>query len=116
MRAAEAAGGSVARSLSRPGTRRSRVDGEVKRAERGARASGRARSNPDATAECARSSEGQRSAEVRLESAGARDVPQTRERFFLDLPHALARDAEERADLLERHRLLVVQPEIQAQD
>ena len=32
------------------------------------------------------------------------------------LPHALARDAEQAADLLERHRLRTVEPEVQAQD
>ncbi len=39
-----------------------------------------------------------------------------RQRLFLDLPHALASNAEQRADLLERHRLLAIEPEVQAQD
>src|SRR6266496_319854 len=51
-----------------------------------------------------------------VERPGPRDVPQPRQRLLLDLPHALAGDAELRADLLERHRVLSFQPEVQTQD
>src|SRR5690606_29156330 len=52
----------------------------------------------------------------RLQVAGACRVAQADERLFLDLAHALARDAEERADLLQRHGVTslfetVVEPE-----
>src|SRR4051812_21557424 len=55
-------------------------------------------------------------AEIRLERSRARDVTQARQRLFLDLTHALARDAEKRADLLQRHGLLIVETEVQAQN
>src|SRR5829696_6842395 len=55
-------------------------------------------------------------AQEALERPGAAHVAQARERLLLDLPHALARDAEERPDLLERHRLLAVEPEVEAED
>src|SRR5256885_13919523 len=44
------------------------------------------------------------------------NVAEARQRLFLDLPHAFAGYAEQRADLLERHRLLALQSEIQSQD
>jgi hypothetical protein len=90
-------GGAVvrARCLRRAGHPRSGWRAEVKRAKRALRAE---------------------LTEVRLERPCPGDVTQPRERLFLDLPHPLARDPQERADLLERHRLLVIQPEIQAQD
>src|SRR2546426_11009678 len=37
-------------------------------------------------------------------------VPQPRQRLLLYLAHALARDPEQRADLLQRHRVLAVEP------
>src|SRR5262245_39740467 len=43
-------------------------------------------------------------------------MTQAGERLLLDLPHALACDAEQRADLLERHGLAAVQTKIEAQD
>src|SRR2546428_237393 len=44
------------------------------------------------------------------------NVAEARQRLSLDFPHALAGYAEQRADLLERHRLLALQSEIQSQD
>ena len=43
-------------------------------------------------------------------------MPQPAERLLLDLPDAFPRDAEQRADLLECHRLLAVQAEVQPED
>ena len=43
-------------------------------------------------------------------------MPETREGLLLDLTHPLARDAKLRADLLERHRLRPINPEVQPQD
>src|SRR6478672_10148469 len=56
------------------------------------------------------------STEEGLERARARHVSQARQRLLLDLPHALARDAEQRTDLFERHRLLAIEAEVQTQD
>src|ERR1019366_4060829 len=55
-------------------------------------------------------------AEIALERPRAAHVPQARERLFLDLADALARDVQHGADLLERHRLGPVESEIEAQD
>src|SRR5256712_12417777 len=51
-----------------------------------------------------------------FQRSGSRDVAEARQRLFLDLPHTLPRDTEQRADLLERHGLLALEPEIQAED
>src|SRR2546428_9880112 len=51
-----------------------------------------------------------------FQRSGSRDVAEARQRLFLDLPDALPRDTEQRADLLERHGLLALQPEMQAED
>src|SRR5580698_10456048 len=55
-------------------------------------------------------------AEIALKRARAAHMAQPRERLFLDLPHTLARDVQDRADLLERHRLRGVETEIEAQN
>src|SRR5690606_19299287 len=55
------------------------------------------------------------SPEEGLQEARPRRVPEPRQRLLLDLPHPLARDPEPRADLLQRHGLLAVQAEVQAQ-
>src|ERR1043166_8178713 len=54
--------------------------------------------------------------QITLQRACPAHVPEPRQRFFLDLPHALARDAEQRPDLLERHRLAAVQAEVEAKN
>src|SRR5207245_9687403 len=51
-----------------------------------------------------------------LQRPGSRDVTQPRQRLFLDLADALARDAQQRADLFEGHRLLAFEAEIEPQD
>ena len=57
-----------------------------------------------------------RLAEEALECSGSRHVAQPGERFLFDLTNSLARDPEERSDLLQRHRLLTIQTEVQPQD
>jgi hypothetical protein len=47
---------------------------------------------------------------------GLDELPQFQDRAPLDLAHALARDAENDADLLEGARVVPVEPEPQAQD
>src|SRR6266511_4174013 len=54
--------------------------------------------------------------EEAFQRACATHVAEARERLLLDLPHPLPRDAEQRADLLERHGLLALEPEVEAQD
>src|SRR5205823_3729907 len=54
--------------------------------------------------------------EEAFQRPGSRDVAEARKGFLFDLPHPLARDTEQRADLLERHRLLTLEPEVQPQD
>src|SRR5688500_20242098 len=51
-----------------------------------------------------------------LQRPCAAHVPKPAERLLLDLPHALAGDAEQGADLLERHGLLAVEAEVEAED
>src|SRR5690606_37481763 len=51
-----------------------------------------------------------------LEESGPGLVPEPGERPLLDLPDTLARDAEALADLLERQRLRLAEPEIEAED
>jgi hypothetical protein len=43
-------------------------------------------------------------------------VAEAHQRLLLDLTHTLPRDPEDRADLLERHRVLIVRSEIEAED
>ena len=43
-------------------------------------------------------------------------MPQSRQRLLLNLAHPLARNPQQAADLLERHRVLSLEPEIQAQN
>src|ERR1700688_306453 len=54
--------------------------------------------------------------EEALQGPGARHVPQARQGLLFDLSHPLARDAEQRPDLFQRHRLLSLEPEAEAQD
>src|SRR5574338_1670900 len=54
--------------------------------------------------------------EKALQRSRSGDVSQARQRLLLDLAHALARDTQERADLLEGHRLFAIKPEVEAQD
>src|SRR5690349_3562455 len=54
--------------------------------------------------------------EEALERSRTRHVTQPRQRLLLDLADPLARDPEERPDLLECHWLLAVEPEVQPQD
>ena len=42
-------------------------------------------------------------------------MPQPRERLLFDLPNALSCDPEQRPDLLQRHRLFPIEPEVQPQ-
>src|SRR5690606_10325594 len=51
-----------------------------------------------------------------FEEPGPGGVAQPGERLLLDLPDAFPRDAEQRADLLEGHRLQAVQAEVEAED
>src|SRR6266511_1605010 len=51
-----------------------------------------------------------------FERPGTTHVPQPRQGLLLELPHPLARDAEQRSDLLERHRPLALEPEVEPQD
>src|SRR3989442_4276043 len=51
-----------------------------------------------------------------FQRASSGDVTEPRQRLLLQLPDPFARDAELRADLLERHGLLPFQPKIEAQD
>src|SRR4051794_10684484 len=46
--------------------------------------------------------------QIALQRPRPAHVAQTRQRLFLDLPHPLAGDAEQGADLLEGHRLAAV--------
>src|ERR1051325_693263 len=43
-------------------------------------------------------------------------MTEPRQRLFFDLPHSLARDAEQGTDLFERHRLVTVETEIEPQN
>src|SRR5207249_10827887 len=54
--------------------------------------------------------------EEAFQRPGSRDVAEARQRLLFDLSHPLARDAEQRADLLERHGLLPLEAEIQPED
>src|SRR5687768_15540559 len=63
-----------------------------------------------------RSGRRSRSFQEALQRARATGVTQPRQRLLLDLPHPLARDPEERADLLERQRRLAAEPEVEAED
>src|SRR2546430_15357309 len=54
--------------------------------------------------------------EEALQRPGSRDVTESRQRFLLDLPYPLAGDAEQRADLLERHGVLPLEAEIQPEN
>ena len=51
-----------------------------------------------------------------LEEPCPRGMAQPNQRLFLDLPNPLPSDTEDGSDLLECHRLLIVQPEVQPQD
>src|SRR2546421_6685870 len=51
-----------------------------------------------------------------FEGAGATHVAEPGQGLLLDLPHPLPRDAEQRADFLERHGLLPLETEIQPED
>src|SRR5207247_1736588 len=54
--------------------------------------------------------------EEALQRPGSRDVTQPSQRLFLDLADPLARDAQQRADLFEGHRLLPFEAEVEPQD
>src|SRR5687767_6823953 len=75
---------------------------------------GRVRPDPPVTACC--SGRGNRSAEEALERSGARHVAQAGQRLLLDLTDTLARNAEQRPDLLECHRLFAIEPEVEAEN
>src|SRR5450759_347883 len=51
-----------------------------------------------------------------LERASSRIVPQLEQRLLLDLPHSLARDLQQRTDVLERHRIGAIKSEVEAQN
>src|SRR5678815_349142 len=55
------------------------------------------------------------SGEKTLERAGAADMPEAGQRLFLDLADPFPRDAEHAADLLQRHGLGAVEPEVEPQ-
>ena len=57
-----------------------------------------------------------RSAEKSLEGFVAVALPQLLDSFLLDLPHSFAGHPEYFADLLQSHRLSVVEPVVKAQD
>src|ERR1700686_1672947 len=52
----------------------------------------------------------------RFQRAPARIVAQLEQRLFLDLAAALARDLQQSPDVLERHRIGAIEPEVQAQN
>src|SRR5256886_14727506 len=54
--------------------------------------------------------------EEALQRPGSRDVTQPSQCLFLDLADPLARDAQQRADLFEGHRLLPFEAEVEPQD
>src|SRR5438309_6116347 len=54
--------------------------------------------------------------EEALQRPGSRNVTQPSQRLFLDLADPLARDAQQRADLFEGHRLLPFEAEVEPQD
>src|SRR2546422_8750998 len=51
-----------------------------------------------------------------FQRAGSGHVPKPRQRLLLELSDPFPRDAKLRADLLERHRLLAFEPEVQPED
>src|SRR5512137_912058 len=59
---------------------------------------------------------GRKLAEEALQRSRLRDVAEAGEGLLLDLADPFAGDAQQRADLLERHRLLAVEPEVEPQD
>jgi hypothetical protein len=52
----------------------------------------------------------------RFQRAPTRIVAQLEQRLFLDLADALARDLQQGPDVLERHRIGAIEPEVQAQN
>ena len=54
--------------------------------------------------------------QIALQRPRPGNVPQPTQRLLLDLPHPFARDPQKAPDLLERHRLLAVQAEVEPQD
>jgi len=54
--------------------------------------------------------------EERFQGTAARIVAQFEQRLFLDLADALTRDLQQGPDILERHRIGAVEPEVEAQN
>ena len=54
--------------------------------------------------------------EEALQRTSTAHVAQTCQGFLLDLTHPLAGDTQQATDLLQSHRLLALEPEVQSQD